>query len=162
GWFLCRQFENEANADMHSRTTAPEILEAFASDGLDYWVTGYGTGGTLKGVARVLRERSPRTKIVVCEPDNAQVLGSRIPNPRNPDGTSASHPMSRPHPMQGWSPDFIPKLTEDAVAMKVIDRLQPVNGADAMRCARDLARKEGIFVGITGGATFAGALEVCK
>jgi len=122
----------------------------------------YGTGGTLKGVARVLKAKSPQTKIVVCEPDNAQVLGSGIPNPRNPDGTSASHPMSRPHPMQGWSPDFIPKLTEDAVAMKLIDRILPVNGADAMRCARDLARQEGILVGITGGATFAGALEICK
>jgi cysteine synthase A len=162
GWFLCRQFENEANADMHSRTTAPEILEAFADEKLDYWVSGYGTGGTLKGVARVLKAKSPQTKIIVCEPDNAQVLGSGIPNPRNADGTSASHPMSRPHPMQGWSPDFIPKLTEDAVAMKLIDRILPVNGADAMRCARDLARQEGILVGITGGATFAGALEVCK
>jgi cysteine synthase A len=162
GWFLCRQFENEANADMHSRTTAPEILEAFADAKLDYWVSGYGTGGTLKGVARVLKEKSPQTQIVVCEPDNAQVLGSGIPNPRNPDGTSGSHPLSRPHPMQGWSPDLIPKLTEDAVAMKLIDRIQPVNGSDALRCARDLARKEGILAGITGGATFAGALEVCK
>src|SRR6185503_10962508 len=91
GWFLCRQFENEANADMHSRTTAPEILEAFADEKLDYWVSGYGTGGTLKGVARVLKAKSPQTKIIVCEPDNAQVLGSGIPNPRNADGTSASH-----------------------------------------------------------------------
>lgn len=162
GWFLCRQFENEANADMHSRTTAPEILEAFADKPLDFWVTGYGTGGTLKGVARVLRERSPKTRIVVCEPDNAQVLGSGIPNPRNADGTSGSHPLSRPHPMQGWSPDFIPKLTEDAVAESLIDRIQPVNGSAAMRCARDLARREGILVGITGGATFAGALEVAR
>jgi cysteine synthase A len=81
GWFLCRQFENEANADMHSRTTAPEILEAFADTPLDYWVTGFGTGGTLKGVARVLRERSPATRIVVCEPDNSALLGSGDPQP---------------------------------------------------------------------------------
>src|SRR4051794_33161866 len=88
GWFLCRQFENEANAEVHSRTTAPEILEAFAGERLDYWVTGYGTGGTLKGVARVLRERSPATQIVVCEPDNSPVLGSAIPQP-----AGGSHPM---------------------------------------------------------------------
>ena len=108
GWFLCRQFENEANADMHSRTTAPEILEAFADERLDYWVTGFGTGGTLKGVARVLRQRSPQTRIVVCEPDNSPILGSGIaasrawPTARPP----RSHPNFRPHLMQGWSPGF--------------------------------------------------------
>ena len=162
GWFLCRQFENEANADMHSRTTAPEILEAFAGEQLDYFVTGYGTGGTLKGVARVLRERSPGTKVIVCEPDNSQTLGSGIPQPRAIDGSPAgSHPNFRPHLMQGWSPDFIPKLTEDAVAQKLIDRVVPVNGAEALRLSRELARKEGIFVGISGGATLAGALRVC-
>ncbi len=117
GWFLCRQFENEANADMHSRTTAPEILADFAGERLDYFVTGFGTGGTLKGVGRVLREQSPHTRIVVCEPDNSQVLGSGIAQPRAADGTPAgSHPSFRPHLMQGWSPDFIPKLTQDAVA----------------------------------------------
>ena len=162
GWFLCRQFENEANADMHSRTTAPEILAAFEGERLDYFVTGYGTGGTLKGVARVLRERSPATKVIVCEPDNSQTLGSGIPQARAKDGSpAASHPNFRPHLMQGWSPDFIPKLTEDAVAQKLIDRVIPVNGADALRLSRDLARKEGIFVGISGGATLAGALQVC-
>jgi cysteine synthase A len=127
GWFLARQFENEANADMHSRTTAIEILEAFGNERLDYFVTGYGTGGTLKGVARVLRERSPHTQIVVCEPDNSQVLGSGIPQPRHTDGTPAgSHPQFRPHPVQGWSPDFIPKLTEDAVNAHLFDRVVPV------------------------------------
>jgi cysteine synthase A len=162
GWFLCRQFENEANADIHSRTTAPEILEAFAGERLDYFVTGFGTGGTLKGVARVLRERSPETKVIVCEPDNSQTLGSGIPQRRAPDGSPAgSHPNFRPHLMQGWAPDFIPKLTEDAVAQHLIDRIVPVNGAEALRLARELARKEGIFVGISGGATLAGALEVC-
>ena len=79
GWFLCRQFENEANADMHSRTTAPEILADFDGERLDYWVTGFGTGGTLKGVARVLKHERPDTRIVVCEPDNSQILGSGFP-----------------------------------------------------------------------------------
>jgi cysteine synthase A len=161
GWFWCRQFENEANADIHSRTTAQEILADFADERLDYWVTGFGTGGTLKGVARVLRERSPATRIVVCEPDNSQVLGSGLAQPRNQDGTpSESHPMFRPHVMQGWSPDFIPKLTEDAVSAKLIDRILPINGADAMRYSRELATQEGIFTGITGGATFSGALQI--
>ncbi len=162
GWFLCRQFENEANADIHSRTTAPEILEAFAGERLDYFVTGFGTGGTLKGVARVLRERSPETKVVVCEPDNSQTLGSGIPQRRAADGSAdGSHPNFRPHLMQGWSPDFIPKLAESAVALKLIDRIVAVNGAEALRLSRELASKEGIFVGISGGATLSGALQVC-
>jgi cysteine synthase A len=162
-WFLCRQFENEANADMHSRTTAQEILADFAGDRLDYFVTGYGTGGTLKGVGRVLRKERPETKVVVCEPDNSQVLGSRIPQARAADGSPAgSHPNFRPHLMQGWSPDFIPKLTEDAVSMELVDQIVPINGNDALRLARELAQKEGIFVGITAGATFAGALKICE
>ena len=161
GWFLCRQFENEANADMHSRTTAQEILADFAGESLDYWVTGFGTGGTLKGVARVLREQRPETKIIVCEPDNSQVLASGIAQARRADGSpSESHPMFRPHAMQGWGPDFIPKLTEDAVRSGFIDRIVPINGADALRLSRELASREGIFTGITGGATFAGALKI--
>lgn len=163
GWFLCRQFENEANADMHSRTTAREILADFAGERLDYFVTGYGTGGTLKGVGRVLRKERPDTKIVVCEPDNSQVLGSGIPQPRGANGAPAgSHPNFRPHLMQGWSPDFIPKLTADAVAMQLVDQILPINGNDALRLSRALAQQEGIFVGITAGATFAGALKVCE
>ncbi len=163
GWFLCRQFENEANANAHSTTTAPEILAAFADDELDYWVTGFGTGGTLKGVARVLAKESPATKIVVCEPDNSQILGSGIPQLRAADGTpSESHPLFRPHPVQGWGPDFIPKLTEDAVTMDVIDRVVPISGNDALRLSKALAREEGIFVGISGGATLAGALQVSE
>lgn len=161
GWFLCRQFDNEANADMHSRTTAREILADFAGERLDYFVTGYGTGGTLKGVGRVLRAERPQTRIVVCEPDNSQVLRSGIPQPRDADGaTAGSHPLSRPHLMQGWGPDFIPKLTEDAVAGGFIDQVVPINGNDALRCSRDLAQKEGIFVGITAGATLAGGLQI--
>src|SRR3989442_6005176 len=98
GWFLCRQFENEANAEMHSRTTAPEILADFEGDRLDYFVTGYGTGGTLKGVARVLRAKRPETVVVVCEPDNVPILSSGIPQPRAADGSPAgSHPSFRPH-----------------------------------------------------------------
>jgi cysteine synthase A len=163
GWFLCRQFENEANANMHSRTTALEILADFADLPLDYWVTGYGTGGTLKGVARVLKSRSPRTRIVVCEPDNSPILASGIEQTRLQDGTpGASHPAFRPHLMQGWSPDFIPKLTEDAVKGELFDRILPVNGAESLRLARELAAQEGILTGITGGATFAGALSIAR
>src|ERR1700743_2501551 len=111
GWFLTRQFENEANADMHSRTTAREILDDFQGERLDSWVTGFGTGGTLKGVARVLAKERPDTKIVVSEPDDAPLLSSGIEQQRNPDGSaSAGHPVWKPHPLQGWSPDFIAKL----------------------------------------------------
>jgi cysteine synthase A len=163
GWFLTRQFENEANADMHSRTTAREIIADFEGERLDYWVTGFGTGGTLKGVARVLAKERPDTRIVVCEPEDAPMLSSAAPQQRNADGSAAAaHSAWKPHPMQGWSPDFIPKLTGDVIAMKVIDRIVTVAGADAMRCSRELAQKEGIFVGITAGATFAGALQVCR
>jgi cysteine synthase A len=160
-WFLVRQFENEANADVHSRTTAPEILAAFAGRKLDYWVTGFGTGGTLKGVARVLKEKSPETQVLVCEPDNSPLLGSRMPQPRDAKGwPSESHPMFRPHLMQGWSPDFIPKLTEDVVSAGLIDGIIPINGNEALHLSKELATKEGIFVGISGGATLAGALTV--
>jgi cysteine synthase A len=161
GWYMTRQFENEANPDIHSRTTAREILDDFSGERLDYWVTGYGTGGTLKGVGRVLAKERPETKIVVCEPEDAQLLASGTAQARNPDGTPAApHPTFKPHPMQGWTPDFIPKLTDDAVAMKVIDRILAISGPDAIRCSKDLATQEGIFVGITSGGTFAGALKV--
>jgi cysteine synthase A len=161
-WFLTRQFENEANPDMHTRTTAREIISDFAGERLDYWVTGYGTGGTLKGVARVLAKERPDTKIVVCEPHEAPLLSSGVHQQRNPDGSAAAaHPAFKPHPMQGWTPDFIPKLTEDAVDTKVIERIIQIPNADALRYSRELAQKEGIFVGITAGGTFAGALRVC-
>ena len=163
GWFLTRQFENEANADMHSRTTAREIIADFEGERLDYWVTGFGTGGTLKGVSRVLAKERPDTKIVVCEPADAPMLTSRVPQERKSDGSAAaSHAAWKPHPMQGWGPDFIPKLTGDVVETNVIDRVITIPGADAMRCSRQLAQQEGIFVGITAGATFAGALQVCR
>ena len=163
GWFLTRQFENEANADVHSRTTAREIVADFAGERLDYWVTGFGTGGTLKGVARVLAKERPDTRIVVCEPADAPMLSEGTPQERNPDGSAAKSNASwKPHPLQGWSPDFVPQLTADVVASGVIDRILKVTGAQAMQCSRELAQKEGIFVGTTGGGTFAAALQVCQ
>ena len=163
GWFYVRQFENEANPDMHARTTAREIIDDFAGKRLDYWVTGYGTGGTLRGVSRVLKVERPDTRIVVCEPADAQMLESGEPQARNPDGSpSQPHPAWKPHPMQGWSPDFIPKLTGDAFAAGVIDRMIPIPGPEALAMSKALAQKEGIFVGITAGATFAGALKVAE
>ena len=162
GWFLTRQFENEANPEIHVRTTAREIIDDFKGTPLDYWVTGFGTGGTLNGVSRVLAKESPDTRIVLCEPEDAPLLTSGEAQARNADGTpAASHPAFRPHPMQGWSPDFIPKLTGDALASGVVERVLTIAGPDALRCARELATKEGIFVGISAGATFAGALRVC-
>jgi cysteine synthase A len=158
GWFLTRQFENEANPDMHSRTTAREIVNDFKGEKLDYWVTGFGTGGT-----RVLQKEMPDTKIVACEPADAPMLTSATPQERNADGTPAKpNPAFKPHPMQGWSPDFIPKIAGDAVAMGLVSRVITIAGADAMKYSKALAQQEGIFVGITAGATFAGALEVAK
>jgi cysteine synthase A len=162
GWFMTRQFENEANPDYHAKTTGPEIVTDFKQDGLDYFVTGYGTGGTLNGVARVLAKESPRTKIVVCEPSDAPLLTSGQSQQRNDDGTPATgHPAWKPHPMQGWAPDFIPKLTGE-VDLSKVHKILTITAADAMKCSMDLAQKEGVFVGITSGATFAGALEVAK
>ena len=161
GWFLARQFENEANPDIHSATTAREILRDFEGEALDYWITGYGTGGTLKGVGRVLRAERPATKIIVCEPIDAQLVASGEAQSRNEDGSpSATHPAWKPHPMQGWTPDFIPKITGDAMADELMDELLAIPGPEAIRCSQDLAQKEGIFVGITAGATLAGALRI--
>jgi cysteine synthase A len=163
GWYLTRQFENEANADMHSRTTAVEILADFADQPLDYWVTGFGTGGTLKGVGRVLKKQSPATKIILCEPDNAQLIAGGVAQERNPDGSPAtSHPSFSPHPVQGWTPDFIPLLAEEALDQELADRVLPINGKDALNASRNLARQEGIFAGISSGATLAGALKICE
>ena len=162
GWFYTRQFENEANADFHSRTTAREIIADFAGERLDYWVTGFGTGGTLKGVGRVLAKERPEVKVVVCEPADAPMLTSTTPQERESDGSPAArHPAWKPHPIQGWSPDFIPKLMGDAVDMKLVDRVITIPGPQAMHWSRQLAQKEGIFVGTSSGATFAAALEVC-
>jgi cysteine synthase A len=163
GWFLTRQFENEANPAIHERTTAREIVDDFKGSTLDYWVTGFGTGGTLNGVSRVLSKEMPNTKIVVCEPADAPMLSTKSPQERNADGSPAKpNAAFKPHPMQGWSPDFVPKITADAVGTGVISEIVTIAGPDAMKCAKDLAQKEGIFVGITAGATFAGALKIAE
>jgi len=161
GWFMTRQFENEANPEVHSRTTAVEILEDFKDEGLDYWITGYGTGGTLTGVGRVLRKQSPKTKIIVCEPADAQLFASGEPQARNADGSpSAGHPAWKPHPMQGWTPDFIPRVANEAIDEKLFDQILPTSGPDAIRLSQQLATQEGIFTGISGGGTFAAALKI--
>jgi len=163
GWFLCRQFENEANADIHSDTTAREILEDFSERGLDYWVTGFGSAGTLKGVSRVLKAESPHTVIVASEPNNSQLLNTNVEQQYADDGSpSKSHPNFRPHLMQGWSPDFIPKLANDVLEQNLIDQIVGVDGAESLRLSKALAQQEGIFCGITAGATLAAALEVSK
>jgi cysteine synthase len=161
GWFLTRQFENEANADFHSRTTAREIITDFAGQRLDYWVTGFGTGGTLKGVARVLAKERPETRVVLAEPAGAALVSSGTSQDRNADGSPAArHAAWQPHPIQGWSPDFIPKLTGDAVDAGLVHRVITVAPPDAMHWSRQLARQEGIFVGVSAGATFAAAYQV--
>src|SRR5271168_5408574 len=138
GWFMTRQFSNEANADFHSKTTAQEILRDFEGDRLDFWVTGFGTGGTLKGVSRVLAEKRPDTKIIVCEPDVAPMISSGAAQPRNADGTpSAGHPAWTPHPQQGWSPDFIASLAQDAIDSHRISQVLRIENAEAMRCSRE-------------------------
>jgi cysteine synthase A len=163
GWFLTRQFENEANADYHSKTTAREIVADFEGERLDYWVTGFGTGGTLKGVGRVLAKERPEVKVILSEPADAAMITSKTPQERNADGSPASrHPAWKPHPIQGWSPDFIPKLTGDAIEMDLVDRVITIPAPLAMQSSRQLAQKEGIFVGVSAGATFAAALEVSK
>jgi len=163
GWFQTRQFENEANPEMHSRTTAQEILRDFSDEALDYWVTGFGTGGTLTGVGRVLRRERPATRIVVAEPEGAPMLTSGEPQARREDGAAtASHPAWKPHPFQGWSPDFIPRITGEAVNEKLFDEVLTIAGPEAMKASLALAQNEGIFVGITAGGTFAAALKVAE
>lgn len=163
GWWQSKQFENPDNAGIHEQTTAREILNDFDDISLDYWVTGFGTGGTLNGVSRVLKAESPNTKIIVCEPDNAAMLASGVEQPKAEDGQSnSSHPSFNPHPMQGWTPDFIPELTRQVVDSSRIDQLISIVGKDAIQCSQNLARQEGIFVGISSGATFAGALKIAE
>jgi cysteine synthase A len=161
GWFLCRQFDNPVNARVHTQTTVPESLADMQGEPLYACVTGFGTGGTLNGVATGLRQHSPMTQIVAAEPDNAPVLGSGIAQPQdvmgNPQG---SHPSFKPHLMQGWSPDFVSRLTQEAVSDQLIDQIQPVPGDAAMATSRRLARQEGIFVGTSSGATLYAALQV--
>jgi cysteine synthase len=163
GWFLARQFETPANADIHESTTAREILNDFAGKRLDTFVTGYGTGGTVTGVARVLRRERPQMRIVLSEPANAQLVGSGHVQERGAHGApTVSHPAFEPHPIQGWTPDFIPSVLQEAIDGRYYDELVPVAGADGVKWARALARQEGIFTGISGGATFAVTLQVAE
>jgi len=143
GWFLARQFENPANPDYHRNTTGPEILRDFAGKRLDYWVTGYGTGGTLTGAGDMLKKARPDIKIVVAEPEGAALL---------------SGAEWKPHKIQGWTPDFIPAVLD----RKVADEIVTVGDIESRDAARDLATKEGIFCGISSGATFLAAKKVAE
>jgi cysteine synthase A len=143
GWFLARQFENEANPEYHRNTTGPEILRDFAGKRLDYWVTGYGTGGTLTGAGQMIKKARPETKVIVVEPEVAALLKGQ---------------EWKSHKIQGWTPDFIPAVLD----RKVYDEIVVVTDDEARNAARDLAAKEGIFCGISSGGTFAGAVKVAK
>jgi len=163
GWFLAGQFETPANAKIHENTTAREILADFAGQQLDYWVTGYGTGGTISGVARALRKEWPDTKIILSEPANAQIVGSGRAQGRNDDGSPAeSHPAFEPHPIQGWTPDFIPLVLQESIDKGYYDELIPVPGPVGIEWSKKLAQKEGIFTGISGGAAFAIAMQIAE
>ncbi|MEM6576692.1 MAG: pyridoxal-phosphate dependent enzyme, partial [Pseudomonadota bacterium] len=144
GYFMPLQFENEENANVHYRTTAREIVRDLDDRPLHAWVSGFGTGGTLLGVSRALRELSPETRIVAAEPDNSPIVASGIAQERDGDGRPVgSHPQFRPHLMQGWSPDFVSDLTQAAVDERLIDDIVPVDGEEAMELSRALAQKEG-------------------
>jgi cysteine synthase A len=141
GWFLARQFENPANPDYHASTTGPEILRDFAGKRLDYWVTGWGTGGTLSGAGRTLKAARPDLKIVATEPAGAAMLAGK---------------EWKPHKIQGWTPDFIPAVLD----REIFDELRSVTDERAIAVSRELSAKEGIFTGISSGATLATALEI--
>jgi cysteine synthase A len=163
GWFLAHQFETKANAAIHESTTAREIINDFSGSRLDWFVTGYGTGGTVAGVAKVLRRERPETRIVLCEPANAQLVGSGRAQERADDGApAASHPAWEPHPIQGWTPDFIPYVLQEAIDGRLYDEVTPIAGAEGMKWAKALAQKEGIFTGISGGSTFAVAHKIAE
>jgi len=163
GWFLARQFETADNARIHENTTARELLADFDGERLDYWVSGYGTGGTVTGVARVLRKERPETRIVLSEPEIAQLLGSGAAQARAADhAPAASHPAFTPHPIQGWTPDFIPHVLQESIDRHYYDELIPVGGPAAIAWSRRLAAEEGIFAGISSGATLAVAIQVAE
>ncbi len=163
GWFLARQFETPANALVHENTTAQEILADFKGRRLDYFVTGYGTGGTFTGVGRVLRKAMPKTKIILSEPANAALVGSGVPQPRGSDnGPSAGHTAFNPHPIQGWTPDFIPYVLQEGLDKKFHDELIPIPGPKGIEWSRKLAQQEGIFTGISGGSTFGVAIQIAE
>ncbi len=143
GWFLAQQFENPANPEYHRNTTAPEILKDFAGERLEYFVSGYGTGGTITGVGEVLKAARPEIQIIGTEPEGAALLSGK---------------EWAPHKIQGWTPDFV----ADVLNREVIDQVLPVNDDLAKETALQLAQKEGIFCGISAGATFATALKVAE
>jgi len=159
GWFYSRQFENEANPAYHASTTGPEILSDFAGKRLDYWVTGWGTGGTYTGAGKVLKQARPDLKIILSEPANASLVASGQPTPED---EKTSHPSWEPHPIQGWTPDFIPQVLQAGVEAKYMDEIVPVSGAEGIEISTKLAQYEGIFTGISGGASAAAALKVCE
>ncbi|MDU8913076.1 PLP-dependent cysteine synthase family protein [Aestuariicoccus sp. MJ-SS9] len=163
GWFLASQFETPDNAAIHENTTAQEILGDFAGKQLDYWVTGYGTGGTVTGVARVLRKERPETKIILTEPANAAIVSSGYVNTRNEaHQPTESHPNFEPHPIQGWTPDFIPWVLQETLDNAFYDELVPIPGPEGIEWSRRLAAQEGIFTGISGGSTFAVAMRLAE
>ena len=162
-WFYARQFETKANADIHEITTGMEIVNDFKDEGLNYWVSGYGTGGTFSGVARTLRNKMPETKLIIAEPDVAPLLNNSEKQQRTSDGAPAqSHPDWNPHPIQGWTTDFIPLVLQESIDMKFIEEVIPVNGNDGIKWSQKLAANEGILTGISGGSTFAVAIEVAN
>ena len=162
GWFLCHQFENEANWKFHEKTTGPEILNDFKGKKLTHWVTGYGTGGTFHGAGKALKESLPDLKIVLAEPEDAGLLASGIPTERNEDKSPVgTHPAFKPHPIQGWTPDFVPAVLDDAPD-GLYDELLPIPAAEAIATSKLLASKEGLLTGISGGGTFWAALETAK
>lgn len=161
GWFFAAQFESNANADVHEATTGPEIVADFADSRLDYWVSGYGTGGTVSGVARVLRKARPECKIILSEPHTAALIGSGEAQARNDDGSpDGSHPAWSPHLIQGWTPDFIPLVLQESIDHNGFDEIRPVDAEDGMIWAKKLATEEGILTGVSGGSTLATAMEV--
>lgn len=163
GWFLCHQFEAEANWKFHEATTGPEILNDFKDTRLDYWVTGYGTGGTFHGAGKYIKDNRPNVKIVLAEPEAAALLASGIATERNSDGSPKStHPSFNPHPIQGWTPDFIPKVLDDGMALKLMDELIAIPAGAGVDTSQMLARNEGILTGISGGATMWAAIETAK
>ncbi len=163
GWFLARQFETDANALVHENTTGREILGDFEGKRLDYWITGYGTGGTISGVTRLLRKERPDTKVVLSEPANAQLLGSGVAQERDENNApAASHSAFEPHPIQGWTPDFIPYVLQEAVDKGNYDELIPVPGPEGIAWSQKLAAQEGIITGISGGSTFAVAMQIAE
>lgn len=169
GWFLARQFETEANAAFHKKTTGPEILSAFKNKrlSLDYWVTGYGTGGTFTGAGEVIKQCSPHTKIVLVEPEGAPLVTSGVEQERKEvmgqfGAPAKAHPNWKPHPIQGWAPNFIPLNLEQGLLKHLHDEVVLVDGKESMKTASDLARYEGIFTGISGGGTVLAALKVAQ